>query len=68
MLDDVQGAPIDKLPWTRGGSPSRRRVGDVRARIVRPAGAVGTLPVILYTHGGGWVLGNVATHERSCAN
>jgi acetyl esterase len=24
----------------------------------------GSLPVVVYTHGGGWVLGNFATHER----
>ncbi|SEC45406.1 alpha/beta hydrolase [Arthrobacter woluwensis] len=34
------------------------------ARIVRPAGATGTLPVVLYTHGAGWVFGNAATHDR----
>ena len=39
-------------------------VGDVRVRIVRPAGATGTLPVIVYMHGGGWVLGNAGTHDR----
>ena len=33
-------------------------------RIVRPAGASGTLPVILYTHGAGWVFGNAHTHDR----
>jgi acetyl esterase len=36
----------------------------VRVRIVRPADAEGTLPVILYMHGGGWVLGNAGTHDR----
>src|SRR5918999_47931 len=39
-------------------------VGDVRVRIVRPQGVEGTLPVILYMHGGGWVLGNAGTHDR----
>jgi acetyl esterase len=38
--------------------------GDVSARIVRPAGATGTLPVILYIHGAGWVFGNAHTHDR----
>jgi acetyl esterase/lipase len=33
-------------------------------RIVRPPDAAGTLPVILYIHGGGWVLGNAGTHDR----
>ena len=39
-------------------------VGDVRVRIVRPAGVTGYLPVIVYMHGGGWILGNAATHDR----
>jgi len=39
-------------------------VGDVAVRIMRPVGATGTLPVILYMHGGGWVLGNAGTHDR----
>jgi acetyl esterase len=38
--------------------------GDVAVRIVRPAGATGTLPVILYIHGAGWVFGNAGTHDR----
>ncbi|MBL3670562.1 alpha/beta hydrolase [Streptomyces sp. M2CJ-2] len=39
-------------------------VGDVRVRIVKPQGAGATLPVVLYMHGGGWVLGNAGTHDR----
>ncbi|MHB1570687.1 MAG: alpha/beta hydrolase [Solirubrobacteraceae bacterium] len=38
--------------------------GDVSVRIVRPAGATGNLPVILYIHGAGWVFGNAGTHDR----
>jgi acetyl esterase/lipase len=33
-------------------------------RIIRPQGATGTLPVIVYMHGGGWILGNAGTHDR----
>ena len=32
--------------------------------IVRPAGATGVLPTILYIHGAGWVFGNAHTHDR----
>src|SRR5919198_2215193 len=64
VLDDVQAAPIDKLPVEDRWITVPADVGDVRARIVRPPGAVGTLPVILYVHGGGWVLGNADTHDR----
>ncbi|XVS64368.1 alpha/beta hydrolase [Actinosynnema sp. CA-299493] len=39
-------------------------VGEVPVRIVRPAGATGTLPVVLYVHGAGWVFGNAKTHDR----
>lgn len=38
--------------------------GTVRARMVRPKGAPGALPVFMYIHGGGWVLGDSGTHDR----
>ncbi|MGA5582697.1 alpha/beta hydrolase [Streptomyces thermodiastaticus] len=64
-VDEVQSGEIDKPDvdeeWvTVPGGPT----GSVRARIVRPAGATGTLPVILYIHGAGWVFGNAHTHDR----
>ncbi|WP_329500673.1 alpha/beta hydrolase [Kitasatospora herbaricolor] len=64
-VDEVQSGPVE-LPsvdeeWiTVPGGPT----GSVRARIVRPAGAAGVLPVILYIHGAGWVFGNAHTHDR----
>ncbi|MFC0601676.1 alpha/beta hydrolase [Streptomyces palmae] len=65
-VDDVQsgdGVPLPEVDedWvTVDGGPT----GDVRARIVRPRGATGSLPVILYIHGAGWVFGNAHTHDR----
>jgi acetyl esterase len=38
--------------------------GKVSVRIVRPAGAVGALPVVMYFHGGGWVMGDPNTHDH----
>ena len=64
VLDDVQAAPVDKLPVEDRWVSVPAKVGDVRVRIVRPPDTAGTLPVILYMHGGGWVLGNSATHDR----
>ncbi|MFC6633472.1 alpha/beta hydrolase [Microbulbifer taiwanensis] len=32
--------------------------------IVKPKGAKGQLPVFMFFHGGGWVLGDFPTHER----
>jgi acetyl esterase len=64
VLDDVQAAPIDKLAVEDSWVTVPAEVGDVRVRIVRPRGAEGVQPVILYMHGGGWVLGNADTHDR----
>jgi acetyl esterase len=64
VLDDVQAAPIDKLPVQERWLTVPADVGDVAVRIVRPEDAVGPLPVVLYMHGGGWVLGNAQTHDR----
>jgi acetyl esterase len=63
-LDGLQAAAVDKLPVNDRWITVPADVGDVCARIVRPPDAVGTLPVILYMHGGGWVLGNAGTHDR----
>src|SRR5262249_52242713 len=39
-------------------------LGKTSIRVLRPARAKGTLPVIVYMHGGGWILGDKATHDR----
>ncbi|MFD0268627.1 alpha/beta hydrolase [Streptomyces sp. NPDC127106] len=65
VLDDAQAAPVVKVEvgedkWLTVPA----EVGDVRVRLIKPLGAAGPLPVILYIHGGGWVLGNAGTHDR----
>jgi acetyl esterase/lipase len=65
VLDDIQAAPAEKLAvaedkWITVPAA----VGDVAVRIIKPEGASGPLPVILYIHGGGWILGNSGTHDR----
>ena len=64
VLDDVQAAPIEKLPVHERWITVPAEVGDVRVRIVRPPDVDEPLPVVLYMHGGGWVLGNAGTHDR----
>jgi acetyl esterase/lipase len=64
FLDDTQAAPIDKPDIDEKWITVPAEVGDVRVRIVKPVGAAGVLPVILYVHGGGWILGNAGTHDR----
>ena len=36
----------------------------VKLNIVRPEGATETLPVFIFIHGGGWILGDYPTHKR----
>jgi acetyl esterase/lipase len=64
-VDEVQsgetGRPdVDITDTTVPGGPS----GEVSVRILRPRGATGPLPVIVYIHGAGWVFGNTRTHDR----
>ena len=65
MLTELQSGPIGKpsvrienvtFPFAAGGT--------VRAHIVRPSMADDFLPAIMYFHGGGWVLGDLRTHDR----
>jgi acetyl esterase len=64
LLDDIQAGPVEKLPIDEEWITVPAAVGDARVRIIKPQGAEGILPVILYMHGGGWVLGNAGTHDR----
>jgi acetyl esterase/lipase len=60
-VDEVQTTDYPKLPvdeeWVTAAD-------GTKARIVKPQGATGVLPVILYIHGAGWVFGNAHTHDR----
>jgi acetyl esterase len=63
-VDDVQSGEITKPEideeWiTVNTGPT----GDVRVRIVKPVGTTGMLPVILFSHGAGWVFGDALTHD-----
>jgi acetyl esterase len=64
VVDNVQAAPIPKPDIDESWVTVPVEVGDVRVRIVRPKDAAGPLPVILYLHGGGWILGNAGSHDR----
>lgn len=57
---EIYKPPVDDEWITIEGGPT----GEVRVRIVKPRGATGTLPTILYVHGAGWVFGNADTHDR----
>ncbi len=45
----------------------RARAGKIRFRRYRPQGAAaGPLPTLIYYHGGGFVIGNIETHDSTC--
>jgi acetyl esterase len=68
VLSGLQAnTPVKKLPAdienrTIPGGPNGT---DISIQIVRPPNSSNdTLPVVMYFHGGGWVLGGFDTHER----
>ncbi|MBI2774749.1 alpha/beta hydrolase [Candidatus Dependentiae bacterium] len=65
VLDDLQAGSVgtiaaDVKDITIKGGPTK----EVSVRLIRPAGSKGILPVVIYVHGGGWILGNKNTHDR----
>ncbi|TYB66814.1 alpha/beta hydrolase [Nonomuraea sp. PA05] len=66
ILEKLQSDPNVPKPeideeWIQvQGGPT----GVIPVRIVKPKGATGTLPVIFYIHGAGWVFGSAHTHDR----
>jgi acetyl esterase len=69
-LAEVRRSMIEAIPAEVGAGPPVATVldidaGAVPARLYRDA-AAGRTPVILYAHGGGWVMGNLDTHDGLC--
>jgi acetyl esterase len=61
---------VQATPAEVGGGPAIRSVvtvdaGGVPARLYRD-GDHDAMPVVLYAHGGGWVMGSVDTHDGLC--
>src|SRR5258706_460099 len=65
VLSSVQAGPKLDLPKVDISTKTIKADGrEIKLHIVRPAGVSGTLPVFMFFHGGGWVLGDFPTHER----
>jgi acetyl esterase/lipase len=65
VLESLQSSVTVDLP---GAAVAERTISPegqtVKLVVVRPVGMTGTLPVFMFFHGGGWVLGDFPTHER----
>jgi acetyl esterase len=64
VLTRTQQIPVPKAPAEIDERKIPAARGEVLIRIVRPQGVRGPLPVVIYLHGGGWVLGDRETHDR----
>jgi acetyl esterase len=68
VLSGLQAnSPVQKLPadTENRNVPGGPNGKEVSITIVRPQNTENeTLPVVMYFHGGGWVLGGFDTHER----
>jgi acetyl esterase len=52
-------------PYANVDTMSRVAAPGVKVRIYTPQGATGPLPVVVYYHGGGWVIANLDTYDAS---
>lgn len=64
VLNDIQAQPIKKRPALEETITLPTKSGPVSVTLVRPVNNSGKLPIIMYFHGGGWILGNNQTHDR----
>lgn len=72
VLDNLQKHNVNILPaLVQDITIPGKITPEISLRIVRPTHAKGKLPIIMYAHGGGWILGNKNTHDyliRKIAN
>ena len=61
MRADVEGPAPDDIENRAVPGPD----GDVPIRVYRPEGD-GPRPTVLYFHGGGWVIGDLESHDLAC--
>ena len=69
VLADAQASVKLDLPKVDVAQKTITESGKkISLTIVRPAGVQETLPVFMFFHGGGWVIGDFPTHERFVAD
>jgi acetyl esterase len=53
------------LPPSKVDTTGKTLPGGLHARIYTPQGTTGPLPIIVYYHGGGWVIATIDTYDAS---
>jgi len=65
VLADAQAAiKVDYSGITESEKTIKTDGFTIKLNVVRPEGQDGILPVFIFIHGGGWVLGDYPTHRR----
>lgn len=64
VLSKAQATPVDLRSAAIEEKTIEADGKKISLHIIRPTKATKPLPVIMYFHGGGWVLGDFKTHER----
>lgn len=63
LLAVVTGPPEEPVTTEDRTLPGPN--GEIPVRVYRPS-AGGLLPIVVYFHGGGWVIGDVTSHDTVC--
>jgi len=72
MMEQMNIAMKDQMPVVEGVSSENRLVSgpdgapDTGVRIYKPFNQSGTLPALLWIHGGGYIMGNVDQNDVMC--
>ena len=64
VLINAQTGDYEKLPVDIEDKTISQNSRKINIRIVKPENSRENLPVLMYFHGGGWILGNTFTHDR----
>jgi acetyl esterase len=63
VLGSLAGPPEEPVPTEDRSVPGP--AGEIPVRIYRPDSEA-PLPFVVYFHGGGWVIGDISTHDTTC--
>jgi acetyl esterase/lipase len=64
LVDAQASVPVDLSGIEESEKTITADGYTIDLNVVRPEGAKGPLPVFIFIHGGGWVLGDYPTHKR----
>ncbi|MTI29643.1 alpha/beta hydrolase [Xanthovirga aplysinae] len=64
LFTDLQASGEEGLPAEIEDKQIRSEEREISIRVIKPLKSKGLLPVVMFFHGGGWIMGNALTHDR----